>query len=196
MFVLDRAGLACLVSIGSRPLPREKAQRSLYAFTFKKLCHSHTLWMLHIQTLKIFVVCENNIHIRHKDSSAISVYPAILSGSSGERERTAPRYSNTISITAIMRRQENAEFVFSDSLSSLSSVFPPLPDCIWGRPVPLPPSLIRTSDNRYPSFSPSASILGALLAHILSVFQLVLEIQDQLHILLLIIIQQLITELI
>ena len=47
-------------------IPKEKAQRSiLHAFAFKKLCHSHALWMLHIQTQKIFVACENNIHIRH-----------------------------------------------------------------------------------------------------------------------------------
>lgn len=47
-------------------MPKAKAQKLfLYTLAFKKLCHSHALWMLHIQAKKIFIACENNIHIRH-----------------------------------------------------------------------------------------------------------------------------------
>lgn len=47
-------------------MPKAKAQKLfLYTLAFKELCHSHALWMLHIQAKKIFIACENNIHIRH-----------------------------------------------------------------------------------------------------------------------------------
>lgn len=43
-----------------------KTRRSiLHAFTFEKLCNGHALWMFHIQTQKIFITGEDNIHIRH-----------------------------------------------------------------------------------------------------------------------------------